>query len=124
MQRVHRSHRAHKEYLEYVESLQDSDDDDGPQDEEAWLFEDLSVLARLHSRIKDREQLIEIIFEDCNGHKSSGTVTDRNVRKATGLLKDIIPKFCAPLAQVYRAARIAALPHGLGASLSTVSTHS
>ena len=63
MQRVHRAHRAHKEYLKHVESLQDSDDDDGPQDEEAWLFEDLSVLARLYSRIKDREELIEIIFE-------------------------------------------------------------
>ncbi|TFY57913.1 hypothetical protein EVJ58_g6729 [Rhodofomes roseus] len=91
MQRVHYSHRAHKEYLKHVETLQDSDDDDGPQDEQAWLFEDLSVLARLYSRLRDREQLIEIIFE--------GSTAD--------LLKDIITIFYAPLAQVYRAASIA-----------------
>ncbi|EPT03805.1 hypothetical protein FOMPIDRAFT_1035376 [Fomitopsis schrenkii] len=91
MQRVHYAHRAHKEYLKYVETLQDSDDDEGPQDEEAWLFEDLAVLARLYSRIKDREELIEIIFE--------GSTAD--------LLKDIITIFYAPLAQVYRAASIA-----------------
>ncbi|KAH9938137.1 uncharacterized protein B0H18DRAFT_965764 [Fomitopsis serialis] len=90
MQRVHYAHRAHKEYVKHVESLQDSDDDDGPQDEQAWLFEDLSVLARLYSRMRDREQLIEIIFE--------GSTAD--------LLKDIITIFYAPLAQVYRAASI------------------
>ena len=50
-----------------MESLQDSDDDEGPQDAEAWLFEDLAVLARLYSRIKDREELIEIIFEVSDG---------------------------------------------------------
>ncbi|KAH9943424.1 uncharacterized protein BXZ73DRAFT_97466 [Epithele typhae] len=68
-----------------------SDDDEGPQDEEAWLFEDLSLLAKLYARLKDREQLIELIFE--------GTTAD--------LLKDIITIFYAPLAQVYRAASIA-----------------
>lgn len=80
MQRVHYAHRAHKEYLKYVETLQDSDDDEGPQDEEAWLFEDLAVLARLYSRIKDREELIEIIFEvsDILKHRS-GLCTERTV---------------------------------------------
>lgn len=58
-----RAHRAHKEYVKSQESLQDSDDDEGPQDEEAWLFEDLSVLTKLYSRLRDREQLIELIFE-------------------------------------------------------------
>ena len=74
MQRVHYAHRAHKEYLKYVETLQDSDDDEGPQDAEAWLFEDLAVLARLYARIKDREELIEIIFEvsDKCGHGDAG----------------------------------------------------
>ena len=72
MQRVHYAHRAHKEYLKYVESLQDSDDDEGPQDAEAWLFEDLAVLARLYSRIKDREELIEIIFEVSDGCNPNG----------------------------------------------------
>ncbi|CCM01571.1 uncharacterized protein FIBRA_03631 [Fibroporia radiculosa] len=91
IQRVMYAHRAHKEYLRYLESLQDSDDDSGPQSEEAWLFEDLDVLAKLYSRLRDREQLIELIFE--------GTTAD--------LLKDIITIFYAPLAQVYRAASIA-----------------
>ncbi|KAF9821175.1 hypothetical protein IEO21_00783 [Rhodonia placenta] len=91
LQRVMRAHRAHKEYVKSQESLQDSDDDEGPQDEEAWLFEDLSVLTKLYSRLRDREQLIELIFE--------GTTAD--------LLKDIITIFYAPLAQVYRAASIA-----------------
>ncbi|PIL37165.1 hypothetical protein GSI_00857 [Ganoderma sinense ZZ0214-1] len=90
-QRVMYAHRAHKEYVRYQESLADSDDDEGPQEEEAWLFEDLSVLAKLYARLKDREQLIELIFE--------GTTAD--------LLKDIITIFYAPLAQVYRAASIA-----------------
>ncbi|KAI1786535.1 hypothetical protein LXA43DRAFT_927473 [Ganoderma leucocontextum] len=90
-QRVMYAHRAHKEYVRYQESLADSDDDEGPQDEEAWLFEDLSILAKLYARLKDREQLIELIFE--------GTTAD--------LLKDIITIFYAPLAQVYRAASIA-----------------
>ncbi|KAI9063229.1 hypothetical protein FKP32DRAFT_1666643 [Trametes sanguinea] len=91
MQRVLHAHRAHKEYVRYTESLSDSDDDEGPQDEEAWLFEDLSALAKLYARLRDREQLIELIFE--------GNTAD--------LLKDIITIFYAPLAQVYKAASIA-----------------
>ncbi|KAI0938121.1 hypothetical protein AcW1_004798 [Taiwanofungus camphoratus] len=91
LQRIMYAHRAHKEYVRYTESLADSDDDEGPQNEEAWLFEDLSVLAKLYSRLRDREQLIELIFE--------GTTAD--------LLKDIITIFYTPLAQVYRAASIA-----------------
>ncbi len=63
MQRVVRSHRAHQEYLKYRSTLEDSDDDDGPQNEDAWLFEDLAVLTRLYSRLKDKEQLISLIFE-------------------------------------------------------------
>ena len=62
-QRVMYAHRAHKEYVRYQETLDDSDDDEGPQEEEAWLFEDLSILAKLYARLKDREQLIELIFE-------------------------------------------------------------
>jgi len=63
MQRVVRSHRAHREYLKCRESLADSDDDDGPQNEDAWLFEDLTVLTKLYSRLRDKEQLISLIFE-------------------------------------------------------------
>jgi hypothetical protein len=63
MQRVVKSHRAHQEYLKYHDTLEDSDDDDGPQNEDAWLFEDLAVLTRLYSRLKDKDQLISLIFE-------------------------------------------------------------
>ena len=69
LQRVMYAHRAHKQYTKYQESLADSDDDEGPQDEEAWLFEDLSLLAKLYARLKDREQLIELIFEVCPSTK-------------------------------------------------------
>ncbi|KAH9965746.1 hypothetical protein BC827DRAFT_1126019 [Russula dissimulans] len=91
MQRVVRSHRSHREYLQYRESLADSDDDDGPQNEDAWLFEDLTVLTKLYFRLRDKEQLISLIFES--------TTAD--------LMKDIITIFYTPLAQVYRAASIA-----------------
>ncbi|KAH9061017.1 hypothetical protein EDB87DRAFT_1724355, partial [Lactarius vividus] len=91
VQRVVRSHREHREYLKYRESLADSDDDDGPQNEDAWLFEDLAVLTKLYCRLRDKKQLIALIFE--------GTTAD--------LMKDIITIFYSPLAQVYRAASIA-----------------
>ncbi|TCD69697.1 hypothetical protein EIP91_006714 [Steccherinum ochraceum] len=91
IQRVMKAHHAHREYVKYCESLDDSDDDSGPKNDDAWLYEDLIVLAKLYSRLKDREQLIALIFE--------GTTAD--------LLKDIITIFYAPLAQVYRAASIA-----------------
>lgn len=41
----------------------ESDSEEGPTDEEAWLFEDLRVLINLHLRLRDREQLIALIFE-------------------------------------------------------------
>ncbi|KAF7332229.1 hypothetical protein MKEN_00103900 [Mycena kentingensis (nom. inval.)] len=91
MHRVAKAHRAHQIYLRHRETLADSDDDDGPQDEDGWLFEDLKVLANLYSRLRDREQLIELLFE--------GSTSD--------LLKDMITIFYSPLAQVYRAASIA-----------------
>jgi hypothetical protein len=63
LRRVHRAHLAHSVYMKERDSLADSDDDDGPRDEEAWLFEDLKVLVQLYSRLRDREQLIALIFE-------------------------------------------------------------
>jgi Domain of unknown function in PX-proteins (DUF3818) len=63
MQRVFRAHRAHAAYIRSREQLDDSDDDEGPQNEDAWLFEDLRLLTQLYSRLKDREQLIALIFE-------------------------------------------------------------
>ncbi|KAJ7682778.1 hypothetical protein DFH06DRAFT_304506 [Mycena polygramma] len=91
MHRVAKAHRAHAVYLKHRESLADSDDDDGPRDDDGWLFEDLKVLANLYSRLRDREQLIGLLFE--------GSTSE--------LLKDIITIFYTPLAQVYRAASIA-----------------
>jgi len=63
MQRVIRATKAHEEYLQYREALADSDDDDGPQDEDGWLYEDLNVLAKLYAQLRDKEQLIELLFE-------------------------------------------------------------
>lgn len=63
MQRVVKAHRAHAVYLKQRETLADSDDDDGPEDDDAWLFEDLKILTQLYSRLRDREQLIALIFE-------------------------------------------------------------
>ncbi|KAF8812463.1 hypothetical protein BYT27DRAFT_7182909 [Phlegmacium glaucopus] len=91
MHRLARAHKAHTAYMKNKSALEDSDDDDGPQDEDAWLLEDLKVLTQLYSRLRDREQLIELIFEGFTAE----------------LLKDIITIFYSPLAQVYRAASIA-----------------
>lgn len=60
MQRVHRASRAHKAY---TDAHPDSDDDEGPEDEDAWLYEDLILLSKLYTRLRDREQLIALIFE-------------------------------------------------------------
>ncbi|KAF9259537.1 hypothetical protein L218DRAFT_990028 [Marasmius fiardii PR-910] len=91
LHRVAKAHKAHAVYMRYRETLDDSDDDDGPQDDDGWLYEDLKVLGHLYSRLRDREQLIALIFEGFTAE----------------LLKDIITIFYAPLAQVYRAASIA-----------------
>ena len=65
LNRVMRCHRAHVVYLRHRERLADSDDDEGPEDEDAWLFEDLTVLAKLYGRLRDRQQIIELVFEVC-----------------------------------------------------------
>lgn len=61
--RVMHAHQAHARYMAQKENHRDSDDDEGPEDEEAWLYEDLNILAKLYARLRDREQLIELIFE-------------------------------------------------------------
>lgn len=63
MHRVAKAHRAHAIYMKSRDAFDGSDDDDGPEDEDAWLYEDLKVLANLYSRLRDREQIIELIFE-------------------------------------------------------------
>lgn len=65
IQRVFKARKAHIVYTKHRESLDDSDDDDGPEDQNAWLFEDARVLTHLYSRLRDREQLMALIFEVC-----------------------------------------------------------
>lgn len=106
LRRVHRAHLAHAAYLRERENLVDSDDDDGPTNEEAWLFEDLKMLAQLYSRLRDREQLIALIFEVSLLDKLLVSLLTHSQGVTAELLKDIISIFYAPLAQVYRAANI------------------
>jgi len=63
LHRVFRASRSHAAYLRAKAELADSDEDDGPPDDDAWLFEDLTVLVKLYARLHDREQLIALIFE-------------------------------------------------------------
>lgn len=63
LHRVMRANRAHAEYTRHKADLSDSDEDEGPQNDDAWLFEDLGVLLKLYARLRDREQLIALIFE-------------------------------------------------------------
>jgi hypothetical protein len=63
--RVAKAWEKYRQYLKHKKELDDSDDDEGPADEEAWLFEDLQLLGKLYSRLRDREQLISLIFEVC-----------------------------------------------------------
>ncbi|OCB84820.1 hypothetical protein A7U60_g8040 [Sanghuangporus baumii] len=97
--RVMRAHRAHAEYMRQRSELADSDDDDGPQDDDAWLYEDLMILAKLYSHLRDKEEIIDLIFESTTSN----------------FFKDIITIFYSPLAQVYKAASI-------GDSLSDLQT--
>lgn len=62
-QRVFRASRAYKDYKAYQNDLDDSDDDEGPDNEDAWLFEDLSILLKLWAKKKEKEQLLALIFE-------------------------------------------------------------
>ena len=74
--RVMHAHQAHARYMAQRANLHDSDDDDGPEDDDAWLYEDLNILAKLYARLRDREQLIELIFEVCFDLQSQFSFTD------------------------------------------------
>lgn len=63
MQRVVRGNKAYGAYKAYQKTLDDSDDDEGPDNDDAWLFEDLTVLMKLMVRKKEKEQLLALIFE-------------------------------------------------------------
>ncbi|POY76521.1 hypothetical protein BMF94_0362 [Rhodotorula taiwanensis] len=91
MQYLARCSVMYDEYKQARDALPDPEDDEGPTNEEAWLYEDLHVYRRLITKARDKEQLIELIFE--------GSTSE--------LLKDIVTIFYEPLAKVYKAANIA-----------------
>ncbi|KAK4051758.1 hypothetical protein OIO90_004582 [Microbotryomycetes sp. JL221] len=82
---------AYEEYKHERDQLSDPEDDEGPTNDEAWLFEDCHVLKRILTKARDKEQMVELIFE--------GSTSE--------LLKDIVTIFYSPLATVYKAANIA-----------------
>ena len=67
LQRVMRATRAHAIYVQQraaaFEADEDDDWDEGPEDDDGWLFEDLGVLIRLYAKLREKEQMIELIFE-------------------------------------------------------------
>ncbi|KAI5475527.1 Phox-like domain-containing protein [Pseudohyphozyma bogoriensis] len=91
MQAVQRASVAYEEYKHHRDELSDPEDDEGPDNDDAWLFEDLHVLMRVITKARDKEQLVELIFE--------GSTSE--------MLKDIVTIFYEPLAKVYKAANIA-----------------
>lgn len=70
MQRVFKASRAYREYKAQQAEWDDSDDE-GPDNDDAWLFEDLNVLMKLMERKKEKEAMISLIFEvgsDCSNN--------------------------------------------------------
>ncbi|GAA6038123.1 hypothetical protein JCM8097_007558 [Rhodosporidiobolus ruineniae] len=82
---------AYEAYKRQRDALSDPEDDEGPDNDDAWVYEDLHVYRRVITKARDKEQLIELIFE--------GSTSE--------LLKDIVTIFYEPLAKVYKAANIA-----------------
>lgn len=109
--RIRIANQAYLEYLEHRGQLSDSDEDEGPTNDDAWLFKDLHVLMRLARRLRDKEQMIELIFEvsadAARVQNPVRTLTSLLQGGTSDLLKDIISIFYEPLAKVYRAANIA-----------------
>lgn len=63
LQRVQRASVAYQEYVHYRSELAQPEDDEGPDNEDAWLFEDLHVFLKIITKTRDKEQMIELIFE-------------------------------------------------------------
>lgn len=62
-QRIVKATRAYREYKASLVELSDSDDDEGPENEDAWLYEDLTILLKLWMRKREKEGLLALIFE-------------------------------------------------------------
>lgn len=63
MQFVQRCSVAYEEYKHERDELSDPEEDEGPSNDEAWVFEDCHVLRRILTKARDKEQLIELVFE-------------------------------------------------------------
>jgi hypothetical protein len=63
MQYLARCSVAYERYKVERDQLSDPEDDEGPDNDEAWLYEDLHVYRRVMTKARDKEQLIELIFE-------------------------------------------------------------
>lgn len=63
MQRILRAAPEYEKYKSYRDALEDPAENMGPANDDAWLFEDLHVYMRLLKRARDKEQMIELIFE-------------------------------------------------------------
>lgn len=63
MQRLARCAVAYDEYKRERDRMENPEDDEGPDNDDAWLYEDLHVYRRLITKARDKEQLIELIFE-------------------------------------------------------------
>ncbi|WAR54333.1 hypothetical protein PtB15_3B847 [Puccinia triticina] len=62
-QRIQQASQAYERYKTYRDGLDDPALDEGPDNDDAWLFEDLNVYMKLLRRCRDKEQLVELIFE-------------------------------------------------------------
>lgn len=63
LQRCYKASRAYKAYKSAQAEMDDSDDDMGPEDDDAWLFEDLNLLLKLWTKRREKEGLLALIFE-------------------------------------------------------------
>jgi hypothetical protein len=63
LQRCFKASRAYKAYKSAQAEMEDSDDDLGPEDDDAWLFEDLNLLLKLWTKRREKEGLLALIFE-------------------------------------------------------------
>jgi len=63
LQRCFKASRAYKAYKHAQAEMEDSDDDLGPEDDDAWLFEDLNLLLKLWTKRREKEGLLALIFE-------------------------------------------------------------
>lgn len=111
LQRVARCNAAYARYkIKRDRFIAQGKQDPGPDNDEAWLFEDLHVYQRLLRRARDKEQMVQLIFEVRLFPAVMSDVAQRLIAfqgATSDILKELVTIFYQPLAQVYRAANIA-----------------